>query len=296
MTAARHIPLAKRLRYAAETAGVYIIYGFFRLLPLAVASDAGGWLGRMLGKVLPSGKTAHENLARVMPETPVAERDRIVAEMWDNLGRIAAEYPHLGHIIDNVEIVGREYLDAARTSGKPSIFFAAHLANWEICSIAVRGAGVSLYPVYRRPNNPGVESLLAHARGSGAVGLIPKGAEGAREMLSVLKRGEALGIMMDQKLNEGMAIPFFGQDAMTAPAIAAFALKFKCPVYPVRIERVGGSRFRVTVLPALAMPEMADKTEAMRAILTEINRLFEEWIRARPGQWLWIHRRWGKNK
>lgn len=294
MTEKRHIPFAKRLRYALETVAVYIVYGFFRILPLSAASATGGWIGRSLGKLLPSSKTAYENLARVMPETTLAERDRIVGEMWDNLGRIAAEYPHLGHIMNNVEIIGGEYLQAVQQSGQPSILFAAHIANWEICSIAVRTSGVSIYPVYRRPNNPWVESLLANARGSGAVSLIAKGADGAREMLAVLKRGETLGIMMDQKLNEGMAIPFFGVDAMTAPAIAAFALKFKCPVHPVRIERLQGCRFRVTVLPALAAPTATDKTEAMREILTEVNRQFEEWIRARPGQWLWIHRRWGK--
>lgn len=294
MTDVRRIPLGKRLRYAAETVCVFVVYAFFRCLPLSAASATGGWLGRVFGSLLPSNRTAYDNIALAMPETTMEERKQIVAGMWDNLGRIAAEYPHLGHILDNVEVVGSEHLEALRRSDKPSLLFAAHIANWEICSIAMRAAGVPIYPVYRRPNNPWVENLLAHARGSGAVKLIPKGAEGAREMLSVLKRGETVGIMMDQKLNEGMAIPFFGHDAMTAPAIAAFALKFKCPVHPVRIERIDGCRFRVTVLPALALPQTADKTEAMRTILTEVNRLFEEWIRARPGQWLWIHRRWGK--
>ncbi len=296
MTDPRRLPPVVRFRYALETLGVYIIYAFFRVLPLPVASAAGGWIGRTFGRFFPSTEVAYANLARVMPETTMEQRRQIVREVWDNLGRVMAEYPHLGHIADNVEIVGHKHLEAAATSGKASIFFAAHIANWEICSIAVKQAGIRVYPVYRRPNNPGVESLLAHARGAGAVGLIPKGAEGAREMLAVLKRGEALGIMMDQKLNEGMAIPFFGIDAMTAPAIAAFALKFRCPVHPVRIERLRGSHFRVTVLPAIDMPAAADKAEAQREVLTTINRHFEDWVRARPGQWLWIHNRWPKKK
>jgi KDO2-lipid IV(A) lauroyltransferase len=285
-------PLLRRLRYALETALVYVLYVFFRLLPIKAASNLGGWICRRIGPYLPSSAVARKNLAQVFPEKNTAEREKIVAGMWDNLGRVLAEYAHLHHIWDYVEMEGKEHLDAARESGGPVMFFAAHLANWEICSIGVKKAGLSVYPVYRRPNNPGVEALLRHARGTGSVGLIAKGAAGAREMLTVLRSKGALGIMMDQKLNEGMAIPFFGRPAMTAPAVASFALRFECPVYPVRIERLGGIRFKITVYPQLEISHSGDRAQDTHAILTEINRQFENWIRERPEQWLWIHRRW----
>jgi len=282
----------RRLRYALETVLVYTLYLFFRLLPIKAASGFGGMICRNIGPHLPSSAVARRNLARVFPEKSEEEREKIVAGMWDNLGRVLAEYPHLHHIWDYVELQGAEHLAEARRSGKASIFFAAHLANWEICAIGVKKAGLEMYPVYRRPNNPGVEGLLRHARGAGSVGLIAKGAEGAREMLSVLKNKGALGIMMDQKLNEGMAIPFFGRPAMTAPAIASFALRFQCQVYPVQIERRGGVRFKITIHPPLEIPRSGDKEQDTRAILTEVNRQFENWIQQRPEQWLWIHRRW----
>jgi KDO2-lipid IV(A) lauroyltransferase len=120
-----------------------------------------------------------------------------------------------------------------------------------------------------------------------------KARQGAREMLSVLKKNGVLGILMDQKLNEGVAIPFFGRDAMTAPAIALFALKFGCPVYPTRVERLNGCRFKMTIYPALETPRSGNQEQDTRTMLVEINRLLETWIRERPEQWLWIHRRWG---
>jgi KDO2-lipid IV(A) lauroyltransferase len=285
-------PFSRRLRYALETVLVYVLYLFFRLLPIRAASACGGMICRTLGPHLPSSETARRNLARVFPEKSAEEREKIVAASWDNLGRTLAEYAHLHHIWDYVELEGAEHLATARACGKAPIFFAAHLANWEICAICVKRAGLEVYPVYRRPNNPGVEGLLRHARGTGATGLIAKGAAGAREMLAVLKNKGALGIMMDQKLNEGMAIPFFGRPAMTAPAIASFALRFQSPVYPVQIERLGGVRFKITIHPPLSLTPSGDKEQDTRAILTEINRQFENWIRKRPEQWLWIHRRW----
>ncbi len=286
------LPFRRRMRYAFETVIVYVVYSFFRLLSLDAASGLGGRIGRWVGPHLNSSAIARRNLAAVFPEKSTEEHEKILLGMWDNLGRVAAEYPHLHRIWDRVEMAGAEHVDAVRRSGKPSIFFAGHLANWEIPPIAAKKAGLDFNLVYRKPNNPGVDSLLRHARNSGASGQIKKGAEGARAMIAVLRKNGLLGIMMDQKLNEGMAIPFFGRDAMTAPAIASFALKFDCPVYPVRIERLPGGRFKMTILPPLDLVRSGDKELDTRNLLVEINRLFESWIRARPEQWLWIHRRW----
>jgi len=278
-------PLVRRLRYALETVFAYIAYFFFSLLPLDVASDFGGWIGRRIGHFLPSSDVARCNLAAAFPVKSAAELEDIVLGMWDNLGRVFAEYAHLRRIWERVELVGEEHLIKARDSGKPSIFFAAHIANWEICPISTKKIGFDIYTVYRRPNNPGVDGLLSRARGAGAAGLIAKGAGGAREMLSVLKKNGALGILMDQKLGEGV-------DAMTASAIALFALRFECPVYPVRLERLKGAKFRETVYPALDIPRSGDMEQDIYLLLIEINRQLENWIRERPEQWLWIHHRW----
>jgi KDO2-lipid IV(A) lauroyltransferase len=283
----------KRLRYALETVAAYAVYALFRIMPLDAASATGGWIARRLGPHLSASDTARQNLALAFPEKDSNEREKIVLGMWDNLGRVAAEYAHLHRIWERVEMQGAEMVPAIQGRSKPAIFYAAHLANWEICAIAARKHGVDVSVVYRKPNNPGVDSLLRHARSSGAAAHIQKGAAGAREMLSVLKRNGVLGILMDQKLNEGMPVPFFGREAMTAPAIAHFALKFDCPVYPMRVERLDGCRFKMTLYPALEIPRTGDREQDTRAMLVEINRLLESWIRERPEQWLWIHHRWG---
>ena len=85
---------------------------------------------------------------------------------------------------------------------------------------------------------------------------VAKGSAGAREALAHLRRGGVLGMLVDQKLNEGLAVPFFGRPAMTTPALAQFALRFRCPVIPVHPVRLGPARFRV--IGALsATPEFA---------------------------------------
>lgn len=280
------------LRYALETAAAYIIYGVFWLLPLEKASDLGGWILSRLGPKIGVSKVALKNISLAFPDKNEEEKQKILFGMWDNLGRVIAEYPHLHRIMRKIEVHGQEHLGAARDSEKPALFFAGHLANWEINAVTAKMAGLPLYLIYRAPNNPWVDSLLCHARNSGAAGHIKKGREGAREIFSLLRKNQSVGFLMDQKLNEGMPIPFFGHDAMTASAIAQFALKFGCPVYPTRVERIEKTHFRVTTFPALEIKKTDNPGEDIKTILKNINQLLETWIRDRPEQWLWLHRRW----
>lgn len=269
----------------------------FKLLPMDAASGLGGWLGRTLGPRLGITARARKNLARAIPELSEAEVRATVKEMWDNLGRTVAEIAKLRDFDcyapgGRVEVVGAEHIDRARDDGKGGIFFSGHLANWEIIplSTAQRGCPPSL--VYRNANNPAVNDMILAARGAATETNVPKGAAGARQMIDIVRKGGHLGILVDQKLNAGIAVPFFGRDAMTAPAIAQLGLKFGIPLIPVSIVRLKGARFRVTIHPPLELPNSGDRAADVRAIMVEVNRLLESWIRETPAQWLWLHRRW----
>jgi KDO2-lipid IV(A) lauroyltransferase len=99
-------------------------------------------------------------------------------------------------------------------------------------------------------------------------------------------------MLVDQKMNDGIEARLFGLPAMTAPAAAAFALRFRCPVIPGHSERIGPARFRLVCDPPLNLPDTGDRTADLAALTQAINDRLEAWIRARPEQWLWLHRRW----
>jgi KDO2-lipid IV(A) lauroyltransferase len=286
--AARVIPPSTRARYACETLAAYAAYGFFKCLPPETASDLGGWLMRGAGPRMGISRVALRNLSLAFPEKSEAERNEILLGMWDNLGRVIGEYPHLGYIRDTLEIRGWEEGDKAL----PAIFFGGHIANWEVCALGARKAGFPLALVYRKPNNAGVDGLIRRARSAGTARHIPKGPDGARAIVAALKNGVSIGMLTDQKLGEGPDIPFFGRPAPTADAPAILALKFGCPLYPVRVERLGPARFRMTVHPALEVKDTGNKEADAARALTEMNALLESWIREEPAHWLWTHRRW----
>ena len=283
----------KRLRQRLEYFAARAIWGLFGLLPVDAASALGGWLARMVGPMLRAQGIARRNLARAFPDKGKAEIDAILRGMWDNIGRVAGEFPHLEQIsTQRVELIGQEYIDLLRDDGKAGIFISGHVGNWELNGAVAVARGLPLNLVYRAANNPWVENLYRKHRKGAAVALIQKGSEGARQALLVLKKGGHLGMLVDQKMNDGVPIPFFGRDAMTAPAMAQFATKFKCPLVPARVERLKGANFRVTVYPPMDFPHTGDPHDDNRLLLIRINAQLEEWVRERPDQWLWVHRRW----
>lgn len=286
------------VRYPLEALAAIVVYGMFAVMPTPAASAAGGFLGRMIGPRLPVTRRALDNLKRAMPEIDDAGRKRIVRAMWDNLGRVVGEYPHIGSIARDagkggrVEIVNLEKADPIRADDSPGILISGHLANFELFTLAAVSCGIEYAQFYRAPNNPLVDRLIQMVRRMPAEKQIRKGAEGARQAIRILKQGGILAILIDQKLNDGIAIPFFGIDAMTAPAAVQFGLRFDCPVIPARLERTGGCNFRLTFMDPLDIPDTGDRQQDVRIAMTRVNEMLEEWIRERPEQWFWLHRRW----
>jgi Kdo2-lipid IVA lauroyltransferase/acyltransferase len=273
-----------------------VLAGFFGLLPLDLASGLGSAVARLLGPRLGITKRARDNLRRAFPDLPEAEISRIVKAMWDNLGRVAAEYAHLREIRvfdpeGRVETHGLEHMDRAVAAGRRMIIFSGHIANWEIGALAAVQYGISVVQIYRAANNPLVDRMVLEFRGERA-GFAAKGSEGARRAIAALREGIHLSLLADQKMNDGIAVPFFGRPAMTAPALAALALRYDCDVLPARVERLCGARFRLTVFPPLPLPRSEDREADIARLMAAVNATLEEWIRERPAEWLWLHRRW----
>lgn len=279
--------------------GLYLaIYGLFAALPMDAASALGSWLARAIGPRTRVQHHARQNLSRAFPAKSATEIAAILDEMWDNLGRVFGEFPHIGRVDvyndPRIEVVGREHIERLRDSPRPRIILSAHFGNWELAGFAViqRGPFAPVGFVYRAANDLAAEWLLQFGRGRLQVELIPKGARGARRIIEMLRAKGLVVMLPDQKLNNGIAVPFFGRPAMTPPALAQLALKFGCDVMPCRMERKSGTNFRMIFEAPIPLPRSDDRQADVVALMTTINRKMEDWIRERPGQWLWVHRRW----
>ncbi len=267
------------------------------------ASDLCGAVARGVGPLLPISKIAHRNLALALPALPASERRRIVRGMWDNLGRTAGEFPHLGSLREDTPSgpgwigEGVDFVRSLARQGGSFILVSGHIGNWEMLPAAAVQCGVTFAAFYRASANPLVDEQMVRLRQQALQAEVPmfrKGARGARLALAHLRRGGSLGMLVDQKMNDGIETRFFGRLAMTAPAAAMLALRTGCPLILAHVQRLGPARLRVIVEPAFSVPLSGDVQRDTAALTQAITDRIEGWIRQHPESWLWLHRRWPK--
>ena len=296
----RQVTFANRAEYALAL----ILGAFFRLVGVDAASAIAGKFTRAVGPMIgPIQNRGRVNLNIAFPDMPETQKRAILCESWENLGRTAAEFAHLEKFDPDaapsrVDVAGCEKFEAIAQGGAPAIFISGHFANWEVGSIVMHALGVDYGVIYRAANNPLIDGLIIRERARVmSRRQIPKGKRGGRDMIEALKTGASLALLVDQKLNTGgVPSPFFGKAAMTAPAAARLSLKYSAPLIPIEIERIDGARFRVTAHEAIAFSPSGDLNADTQMLTDAINREIEKLIRKRPGQWLWLHRRWGKEE
>lgn len=158
--------------------------------------------------------------------------------------------------------------------------------------VAVARLGLPLTVIYRKQTNPRLEALFQRARRD-----LPwrhlEVEEAARGMIRELEGGRSVGLLPDQRFEGGELVPFFGRPAPTPTAPARIALKLGLPFVPGRVVREAGCRFRIEIHPPLEPdPSIGDPRARAFALTLALNRLFERWIRERPGEWLCAKRRW----
>ena len=292
--------LFKKLRHGLEGAAFFGVMALLRVIGLRAASNGLGKLARTIGPKIPLSNRARKNLAWCFPEKSQNEITEIITDMWENLGRTVAEYPHLekfdaysgdGHI----ETLGGEIVDQVGRDGKGGIFFSGHFANWEVLPLSVSGRGLTGGEVYRAANNPIVDKWILRQRDAHIFpNQVPKGAKGARQLIQILKNHGHIAMLVDQKMNDGIKVPFMGRPAMSPPAAAQMALKFGCPLVPVSIVRTTGPNFRIEVHPPLAFTPSGNRSADIESLTIKMNEWLETRIRETPSQWLWLHNRWPK--
>ena len=273
--------------------------GFFRMFGIDRASAIGGWIGRnLVGRTYLSRRPLR-NLRASYPDKSKSEIAAILNTMWDNLGRVMAEYAHLDEISWNgpdprIEVTGGENFYAANAAGKGMILFSAHFANWETMPIVAREYGLKGAVIVRSANNPYVSKWLDDLRTrKGMQEQISKG-QSLLRVFSILRKGETILLLADQRASEGIRVPFFGREAFTTPAPATIALKLGVPLVPVANRRLGGAKFHMKIYPAIDPPNTGDPQRDVFLMTLAINRFIEERVRDAPGEWLWIHKRWVK--
>lgn len=283
------------IRYRIEAATLQIAIFLFRLIPVDIASTAMGFLWRKLAPLNSRHQRALKHLELALPEKTEAEREAIVRGMWDNLGRVTAETFHIADLLPQdarFERKADELTQEVLEGGQPAVFVSLHSGNWEMCVQPPVSAGLEITGVYQALKNPITDQTLRDMRKDlYRGGLHSKGHQTARKLISTLRKGGIVALMGDLREARGIKVPFFGHQAYATPVPASLARSCGTPIIVGRVIRKNGVHFIVEGR-SITVPVTDDKTTDIEAATIEIHRIFEEWIREYPEQWMWIHRKW----
>ncbi|AQX29368.1 KDO2-lipid IV(A) lauroyltransferase [Bartonella sp. JB63] len=282
----------------------YLLIGFLtilRHLPTNIGFSFFSWLAKTFGPLVPRHKIALANLKAAYPEKTEQELCIIAIEMWENMGRLLAEYVFLDKIFDFdpntdklglVEVNGIEIFQRLKNEKKPHIFFTAHTGNFELLPICAQSFDLNVTVLFRPPNNPYIAKQVLKARRTSMGHLVPSKAGAVWALAAKLAKGENAGVLVDQKFRRGIPGTFFNRPVKTNPLIIKLARQYNCDIYPARCIRLAGGRYRLDLYERVDLPLDENNEVNLTASTQKLNDIVETWVREYPGQWMWFHKRW----
>ena len=284
----------KSIKYFTQFLIISILFLMFKILGLNFASYISGKIISFVGPFFRSKNLIKSNILKAFPNLPQNEIEKITKKMWNNYGRILAEYIfikdfRLSKLENNIEIEGHEILEKIRQSNEPVIFISGHFNNFELMAMQIEKSGINLAAIYRPLNNRFLNFIMERIRKKYICkNQIQKGISGTRQLLSFFKKKTSIALMIDQRVSQGIKSNFFKHEAFTTTIPAQFVKKFKCKIVPIYIERIKDINFKLTI----HKPLIYSDDESIESITQNLNSLLEKLILKNPEQWIWSHNRW----
>ena len=284
----------KYLNYFFQFIFVILFFSLFKILGLNFSSKIGGKLFEKIGPLFRSKKLIHANIKRALPHISQENLDEIVKLMWNNYGRVFAEYIFIkdfrnGKYSSNIKIEGQDILEKIKQTEQQVIFVSGHLSNFELMAMHLEKTGIKLSAIYRPLNNIFLNPLMEKIRKKYICKhQIKKGIGGMKKLMSLKKENFSTALMIDQRVSEGIFSNFFDQRALTTTIPAQLIKKFKIPVVPIHIQRNNGPNFKITI----QKPIIFSEENSIQNITDKLNYVLENLIKIKPDQWIWSHNRW----
>lgn len=291
--------LKKRIKRVGEVALVESLVGLARILPgnagRAVFGTFAGWAGRAFKRDF---QRAVDNLGLAFPDFPAPFRQALALATFKSVGRNAYEFLRLmrmtrEQVLERVERVeGLEYFVDAHARGRGVIVVTGHVGCWELMPAYFTALGYPINVIARRMKSARLNQRLVDARQRLGVTSVDRD-DNPRPLFEMLRRGEVLGILIDQHTQvAGIWVPFFGRPAYTPTAVAKIALATGAPIVPMAMFLNANGRHTVRVLPPIDTETDASRADRIADITARASLAVERLIRIDPRQWVWFHHRW----
>ena len=284
----------KKIKYFTQYILVMISFMFFRILGPYQSSKFSGKIFEIIGPYFRSKKIIHDNIRRAFPEISKSNLERITKDMWNNYGRVFAEYVFIkdfrySNLSSRINVEGKEILEKIIKTDRQVIFVSGHFGNFELMAMYLEKAGIKLSTIYRPLNNIFLNKIIENLREKYICkSQIKKGIGGLKKLILLKKKNFSTALMIDQRVSEGIKSKLFNREALTTTIPAQLVKKYNIPVVPVCIERVENINFKITI----SDPINFEKDDSIKNITYQLNLILERMILKKPNHWIWSHNRW----
>jgi KDO2-lipid IV(A) lauroyltransferase len=286
-------------RYAIEARAAAIVQALVRPLPRRWTLALGRALGRLLADLDPRHVAiAAENLRQAFPHWDEPRRLRTARAVYAHFGQTLLDILWMAQqprerLLSLIVEEGRENADRVRAAGRGVVYVTGHFGNWEFYGVAFGWLGEPVGVVARPLDNPALEARLTEFRTRSGNTVISK-RRALQDILRLLRQGAGVAILVDQNVQEqdGIFVEFFGRPAATTTVAAALAVKTGCALLPVHCEARPDGRYTFVYGRPLEWTTTGNRQDDIARLTQALTTVIEGWVRERPEQWLWMHRRW----
>ena len=284
----------KIIKYLIQFIIICIFYVIFKIIGVKLSSFLSGKLFEIIGPIFRSRKIVNNNIRKAFPDYNSIELNKIKSSMWNNYGRVFAEYLYMenfrnGNLSKNISIEGEDILLNIKDQNQKVVFISGHFSNFELMAMQIDKMGIKVGAIYRPLNNIFLNKFMEQIRKKYICNnQIKKGIGGLKELIKLNKQGFSTALMIDQRVSQGIKSNFFNEKAFTTTIPAQLIKKFNMPVVPIFIERYEGIKFKMKV----HKPIHFSNEDTIENITNELNKTLEKMILANPYNWIWSHNRW----
>ena len=283
-----------KIKYFFQFLIVIFVFFIFRLLGVKISSFIGGKIFQFIGPFFRSKKIIHLNIKRAFPNLEQKEINKITSNMWNNYGRVFAEYVFIkkfrnNQLSNNIIIEGKEILENIKKNNERVVFISGHFSNFELMAMEIEKFGIKIAAIYRPLNNIFLNYIMEKIRKKYICkNQLKKGIGGLKELIKLNKNGHSTALMIDQRVSQGIKSNFFNEKAFTTTIPAQLVKKFDIPIVPIFIERFDEIKFKIKI----QKPVYFSKNNSTDSITERLNEILENMILKNPYNWIWSHNRW----
>ena len=284
----------KYFKYFFQFLTVILCFLIFKILGPNLSSRVSGKIFETIGPFFRPKKIILSNIKKAFPENDSKHSDTLTKIMWNNYGRVFAEYMFMkdfrfGKLQQNIKIEGQNILEEIKNTNNQVVFISGHFSNFELMAMYLEKSGIKLSAIYRPLNNIFLNRIMEKIRKKYICkNQIKKGIGGLKKIITLKKKNFSTALMIDQRVSEGILSSFFNEKALTTTIPAQLVKRFNIAIVPVYIERVKGINFKIII----NKPIKFSKEISTEEITEELNKIIENMIIRKPGLWIWSHNRW----